>query len=85
MVWLDNARIVAIFAVVLLHAAAGIVNGTVIGSEYWWFGNICDSSVRWCVPVLVMISGALLLDPNKDEDTLTLYKKRASTRDNDRS
>lgn len=57
MVWLDNARIAAIFAVVLLHVAAEIVNGTAIGSEFWWFGNIYDSLVRWCVPIFVLESG----------------------------
>ena len=78
MIWLDNSRIIAIFAVVMLHVAAGVVTGTDIGTTNWWFGNIYDSGVRWSVPVFVMISGALLLDPNKKEDLLTFYKKRLS-------
>jgi surface polysaccharide O-acyltransferase-like enzyme len=78
MVWLDNSRIVAIFAVVVLHVASNIVSVSDIGSEYWWIGNFYDSFVRWCVPVFVMISGALLLDPNKKEDLKTFYKKRLS-------
>lgn len=78
MIWLDNSRIFAIYAVVFLHVAAEVVVGNDIGSEYWWFGNMYDSIVRWCVPVFVMISGALLLDPNKKEDLLTFYRKRLS-------
>lgn len=76
--WLDNSRVVAIFAVVFLHTAGGVVNGSNIGSEYWWVGNFYDSFVRWCVPVFVMISGALLLDPAKKEELSTFYKKRLS-------
>ncbi|MES2756416.1 MAG: acyltransferase family protein [Pseudomonadota bacterium] len=78
MTWLDNSRILAIFAVVFLHVAAIVVTGTEIGSLYWWAGNLYDSALRWCVPVFVMISGALLLDPAKAEDMKTFYAKRAS-------
>ena len=78
MIWLDNARISVIFAVVLLHVAYGVVIENDIGTNYWWFANIFDSSARWCVPVFVMISGALLLDSSKNEDSLTFYKKRLS-------
>ncbi|WP_404396300.1 acyltransferase [Pseudoalteromonas phenolica] len=78
MIWLDNSRIIAIYAVVLLHVSAGIVTGNDVGTEYWWVGNVYDSAVRWCVPVFVMISGALLLDPAKQEDLATFYTKRLS-------
>lgn len=78
MIWLQNARVIAIFAVVFLHVAAGVVIKSPIGSDSWWIGNVYDSLVRWCVPVLVMISGALLLDPNKKEDLKTFYLKRLS-------
>ena len=78
MAWLDNSRILATYAVVLLHVTAGFVVNNDVGTEYWWVGNIYDSAVRWCVPVFVMVSGALLLDSNKKEDLLTFYKKRFS-------
>lgn len=78
MIWLDNSRIIAIYAVVFLHVSAGVVIGNDVGTEYWWVGNVYDSAVRWCVPVFVMISGALLLDPNKQEDLATFYTKRLS-------
>jgi surface polysaccharide O-acyltransferase-like enzyme len=76
MVWLDNSRLIATFAVVILHVAAGVVVYSIPGSQYWWAGNIYNSSVRWCVPVFVMVSGALLLNPNKMESMGTFYKKR---------
>jgi len=76
-VWLDNARIIAIFAVVFLHTAAYVVAGEELGASYWWIGNIYEASVRWSVPVFVMMSGALLLGLNKNEDIVEFYKKRA--------
>ncbi|WP_407332995.1 acyltransferase [Enterovibrio sp. 27052020O] len=78
MAWLDNARILAILAVVMLHVAADFVFDAQLGSTLWWIGNVYDSAVRWCVPVFVMISGALLLDPSKTESLQEFYKKRVS-------
>lgn len=78
MIWIYNSRIAATFAVVVLHVAAGVVRGNVIGSEYWWIGNVYESMVRWCVPVFVAISGVLLLDPSKKDDLFTFYRKRCS-------
>lgn len=77
-IWLDNTRIVAISAVVLLHVAADLVMYEPLGTNRWWMGNIFDSLVRWCVPVFVMVSGALLLDPNKEEELRDFYHRRAS-------
>ncbi|WP_423186127.1 acyltransferase [Alishewanella sp. d11] len=78
MIWLDNSRIIAVFAVILLHVSSGIVLGKEVGSYEWWIGNIYDSAVRWCVPVFVMISGALLLSEEKNENLKTFYLKRTS-------
>ncbi len=78
MVWLNNARISAIFAVVFLHVSASVVVESTVGSGYWWFGNLYDSAARWCVPVFAMVSGALLLDPHKKEALSTFYMKRLS-------
>ena len=78
MLWLDQSRIIAIFAVVLLHVAADVVTDMPLGSSYWWVGNVIDACVRWCVPIFVMISGALLLDPAKQESLQSFYTKRVS-------
>ncbi|PST90011.1 hypothetical protein C9I87_15985 [Photobacterium iliopiscarium] len=74
MFWVNNLRVIAIFAVVLLHVAAPFVVSNIHGSYDWWAGNIYDSITRWSVPVFVMISGYLLL--NKDEDNIVFFKKR---------
>jgi len=76
MIWLDAARVVSILAVVFLHVAATVVTGRDIGSPDWWYGNVYDSLVRWCVPVFIMISGALLLGSGKRETVSAFYRKR---------
>lgn len=76
--WLNNARIIAILAVVLLHVSSRVITWSELGSNDWWYANLYDSLVRWCVPVFVMISGALLLAPEKAEPLGVFYKKRAS-------
>lgn len=77
-IWIENARIVSIFAVVLLHVSAIILSENSIGTEYWWVGNIFSTLSRWCVPVFVMLSGALLLDIKKQENLSRFYSKRLS-------
>lgn len=76
MVWLDNSRIIAIWAVIFLHVAGFFVVSEPIGSTYWWIGSAYDAITRWCVPVFVMISGALLLDSSKQEALGVFYRKR---------
>lgn len=76
--WLDVARTVAILAVVVLHVSASVVTLSALGSASWWVGNVYDALVRWCVPVFVMVSGALLLDPRKAEGVAEFYRKRAA-------
>jgi surface polysaccharide O-acyltransferase-like enzyme len=78
MIWLDAARVVAIMAVVILHVAGSVVTLSAFGSPHWWQGNLYDALVRWCVPVFVMVSGALLLDPRKTDCVADFYRKRAA-------
>ncbi len=76
MFYLDNARIVAILAVITLHVSGDFLLVGEVGETSWWLANIIESATRWCVPVFVMISGALLLDPAKQESSSEFYKKR---------
>ena len=76
---LDAARWIAALAVVLLHCAAVPVSGSEpYGSAGWVSANLYDSAVRWCVPVFVMISGALLLAPAKREGLPRFYMRRTA-------
>lgn len=65
-IFLDYIRVLATLAVIIIHVVGGILPrfGKIdIGD--WWLGNTLDSASRFCVPVFVMLSGALLLSPNQ--------------------
>lgn len=75
---LDTARWMAALAVVLLHCAAfPLTSVSDYGSNDWEWANVYDAASRWCVPVFVMISGALLLNPEKREAFTSFYQRRA--------
>lgn len=61
-IWTNNLRFLATVSVILLHVSGQILiqYGTV-SNFVWWVGNFYDSAVRFCVPVFVMLTGALLL------------------------
>lgn len=61
-VWTNNLRVLATISVIFLHVSGQILiqYGTV-SNFVWWIGNLYDGSVRFCVPVFVMLTGALLL------------------------
>ena len=76
-VWLDVVRFIAMFTVVCCHCADpfNFYPGTApnIGEIKLW-GAIYGSVLRPCVPLFVMITGALLLPVRGD--TFAFYKKR---------
>jgi surface polysaccharide O-acyltransferase-like enzyme len=77
-VWIYNARIVAILMVVLGHSVVDDFEKAQLGSLNWWVDCVILVMRRWSVPLFVMISGALLLDPAKKESFGDFYRKRAS-------
>ncbi|WP_138919943.1 acyltransferase [Paracidovorax citrulli] len=59
---LDSIRIIACLAVVLLHVSARPIYMQKELSQWgWMLGNAVSSLTHWCVPVFVMLSGALVL------------------------
>ncbi|WP_207426220.1 acyltransferase [Pedobacter sp. SYSU D00535] len=61
-VWADNMRVLATVSMILLHVISPILYKFGNASwQLWHAGNLIDSAVRFCVPVFVMLSGALLL------------------------
>lgn len=73
----DVLRIIAAFAVVLLHIS-GDRFATSYPTNEWITRLIYDSLVRWCVPVFIMISGALFLDQNRRIGIRVLFLKNVS-------
>ena len=80
MIWIDNAKVITTYLVVLVHVANQLFyapNSVPLGFD-WWVGNIFSSGLRHCPCLFVMLSGYLLLNPEKSEPTSVFYKKRSS-------
>ena len=76
--WLSWLRVVAIAAVVLIHTAG--LTAVAPDARSTTRGQIAialDFSSRWSVPVFVMLSGALLLDPARYRGTADFLRRRA--------
>lgn len=74
--WADLCRVIAIFAVILLHVSAKYFYD-MTPLDNWLISNFIDSSVRFCVPLFVMLSGALLLvRPFNSETEISSLIKR---------
>lgn len=72
---LDVMRVAAIAAVILLHVSEQCRNFVDIGTRGWLVFTAFDSVVRWAVPLFVMISGSLFLDPARPVPIKKLYGK----------
>lgn len=71
--YFDCLRIMATFAVMILHIASQYWYAVEVGTFEWKVFSFYDSIVRWAVPVFVMISGALFL--RKDQKIERIFKK----------
>ncbi|HET8615684.1 MAG TPA: acyltransferase family protein [Actinomycetales bacterium] len=76
--WVSWLRVLAITAVVLIHVAglsAVFAGGrsTTVGRV----GIVLDFGSRWAVPVFVMLSGTLLLDPARFRGASDFLRRRA--------
>ena len=62
--YVDILKILATLAVIMLHLSSpGFLS--LSGTGNWYASLIYDGLTRWAVPVFVMVSGALFLDPKK--------------------
>lgn len=72
--YLDNLRVTATIAVLLIHSAANVLlSFGKIPDSAWWFANLYNGGFRYAVPIFVMLSGALLLP--REEEYATFFKK----------
>lgn len=74
--YLDYLRLVAIFGVITVHVATSL---NFYHQDYaglnWQILNFWDGLSRFCVPVFIMISGALFLNPNFELNRDKLFNK----------
>lgn len=73
MIHFDLLRIMAAFSVVMLHSAAQFWYTLDIHSHQWLVANSYDAAFRFGVPIFVMISGALFLNPGYRLEVKKLY------------
>ena len=75
--YIDQLRVIAAFDVVFVHIILGTFAGLKPLSSQWWLAHGVALTCQWPVPVFVMVSGVLLLDPSRwQESTATFYQKR---------
>jgi len=74
----DVLRVSACLAVILLHLSATIVlDPEFIWSAGWYVSVMVDAATRWCVVGFIMLSGALILNPEKHVRPNEFWTKRA--------
>lgn len=73
--WLNNLKIIALYAVIILHSTAPLMMqyGKVPLSD-WLMADILNALVRFAVPAFVMVTGALLL--HREYELGSFLKKR---------
>lgn len=71
----DRLRVLSAVAVVLIHICGAELFRHGVGTYAWQLCNILDSFSRFAVPVFIMLSGALFLNPEKKVDIKSLYGK----------
>lgn len=73
--YLDLLRLVATFAVIVIHVYCTEYNSA-FPAKRWFLATFGGSSVRWAVPIFVMISGTLFLNPSREVTVRSVLTKR---------
>ncbi len=71
--YLDFLRVISIIGVIIIHVTASIWSKVPINGDEWIITCFYNTIIRWAVPILIMISGALFL--SKELDINKLFKK----------
>lgn len=72
---LDTLKLLACFAVIVIHISGRGVSSLDIRSGDWLACVLWDCLARFAVPSFLMCTGALLLSPRKTLDIRTVWKK----------
>ncbi|WP_169577172.1 acyltransferase [Sporichthya polymorpha] len=76
--WMDFARVAGMVAVVVAHVFAPAIRFDVEdrSSPAWWAAMAISAFSRFCVPLFLAISGALLLAPRAGLPPAEFYRRR---------
>ena len=75
LVYPDILRIIAIFAVIVIHATANILTACPPSTAVWRQSNIISAAARFAVPVFFMVSGIFFLDPERHVSAKKIFSK----------
>lgn len=73
--FLEFLRTISIFGVIVIHACADQWYSLDVRSTNWFIFVLYEGLVRWSVPIFLMISGILFLDPAKSISVQTICKR----------
>jgi len=73
--WIDALRILSSYMVILVHCCHVGLKENKIFNHNWYGSRFWNAICRPCVPLFIMISGVLFLDPNRNITISKIYKK----------
>lgn len=73
-IYLDMLRLVACLGVIHIHVSDDEFDNAFL-SYNWYISIVNESIVHWAVPIFIMISGALFLNPNKEISIKIMWRK----------
>ena len=76
----DLIRTLAMFLVILLHASNETLQLSSVSGSYWWIAVVYKTLALSCVPLFVLLSGALLLQPAKLNEPIRVFLKKRLSR-----
>jgi len=80
----DLIRIVGIVLVVTLHVSneyyTAIYQTSLDSAAYWWTATVYKSLTLSCIPLFIMLSGALLLQPSKLNEPIRVFLRKRANR-----
>ena len=71
----DLLRIISAIGVIVMHVTALCYNTCVFQDTNWYITSVYNSLFHYGVPIFVMISGALFLNPNREINIRKLYTR----------
>ena len=71
--YIEYLRVLAAFFVIVIHISSSGIND--IDNPLWGYLNVWSSGSRFPVNLFYMITGMLLLNPNKNIEFKTFFKK----------
>lgn len=72
---LDILRFLAMVSVIVMHICGGVMKELPSKSFNFVVMNSLITTITWCIPIFVMISGGLFLNPQKEITATKLFKK----------